>query len=40
MWAVRNEQFDDLDRESQRILFEEDELVSPPEKSNTPTKKN
>lgn len=23
-WAVRNDQFDDLDREASRILFEED----------------
>lgn len=25
IWAVRKDQFDDLDREGQRILFEEDE---------------
>lgn len=24
IWAVRNDQFDDLDREAQRILFEEE----------------
>lgn len=25
LWAVRNGQFDDLDREAHRILFDEDE---------------
>lgn len=24
LWAVRNDQFEDLDREAHRILFEED----------------
>lgn len=28
-WAVRSDQFDDLDREGRRILFDED-LISPP----------
>lgn len=26
-WAVRSDQFDDLDREGRRILFDEDRLV-------------
>jgi len=27
LWAVKHEQFDDLDREAYRILFDEDETL-------------
>lgn len=33
-WAVRNDQFDDLDREASRILFEEDEPAADSLKKN------
>lgn len=29
-WAVKNNQFDDLDREANRILFDEDAPRKPP----------
>ena len=35
LWAVRSGQFDDLDREAYRILFDEDEDKQPQEKSNS-----
>ncbi len=28
IWAVKNDQFDDLDKEASRILFEEDDKPS------------
>jgi len=31
-WAVKSGQYDDIDREGDRILFEDDEGVSPPDK--------
>lgn len=34
-WAVRNDQFDDLDREASRILFEEDEPPRTKQSSQT-----
>ncbi len=33
-WAVKSDQFDDLDREGRRILFDED-MVAPQGKSTT-----
>ncbi len=36
IWAVRNDQFDDLDREAQRILFE-DEQPKLTEKERNPS---
>jgi cbb3-type cytochrome oxidase maturation protein len=35
-WAVRHDQFEDLDREANRILFDEDSSSPPP----TPTTKS
>lgn len=35
VWAVRSGQYDDLDREASRILFEEDR-PSPTRKDDTP----
>ena len=32
LWAVKSGQFDDLDREAYRILFDEDEDQQPQEK--------
>lgn len=37
LWAVRSGQFDDLDREAQRILFDED-LIDQNSKSRNPQK--
>ncbi|MBT8140261.1 MAG: cbb3-type cytochrome oxidase assembly protein CcoS [Gammaproteobacteria bacterium] len=38
LWAVRNHQFDDLEKEGQRILFERDESApDAAEKSNKST---
>lgn len=34
-WAVRNDQFDDLEREASRVLFEED--APPQPKTKTPS---
>jgi cbb3-type cytochrome oxidase maturation protein len=36
-WAVKSEQFDDLDRQSVSILFDEDEPKSKPTTSKEPT---
>ena len=36
-WAVRHGQFDDLDREASRILFDED-LQAPPTDNKKPSK--
>ena len=30
IWAVKSDQFEDLEREAQRILFDEDQPGSPP----------
>ncbi|MBA57305.1 MAG: cbb3-type cytochrome oxidase assembly protein CcoS [Pseudomonadales bacterium] len=35
-WAVRSDQFEDLDREASRILFDEDTQPSAKEKSKSP----
>jgi cbb3-type cytochrome oxidase maturation protein len=35
LWAVRHGQFDNLDREAHRILFDED-LIDPPAGQSTP----
>ena len=37
-WAVKSEQFDDLDRQSVSILFDEKEPISPINKSDLPNK--
>ncbi len=34
-WAVKSDQFEDLDREGRRILFDED-MVAKPSKSTSP----
>ena len=39
IWAVRNDQFDDLDREAQRILFEDEEPSQPKKDANPSPKK-
>jgi len=35
LWAVKSGQFDDLDREAYRILFDEDEDQKPQETSDS-----
>ncbi len=35
LWAVKSGQFDDLDREAHRILFDEDEVQKPQETSDS-----
>ncbi|GGI75426.1 cytochrome oxidase maturation protein Cbb3 [Shewanella hanedai] len=37
-WAVKSEQFDDLDRQSVSILFDEDESKAKPQSQSTDTK--
>ena len=37
-WAVKSEQFDDLDRQSVSILFDEDESKAKPQSQSTGTK--
>jgi cbb3-type cytochrome oxidase maturation protein len=34
-WTVRNGQYDDLDSPAQRILFDDDEHMIPPSRSQT-----
>ena len=35
LWAVRHDQFEDLDREAQRILFEQDTPPAPSHPTST-----
>ena len=39
LWAVKHEQFDDLDREAYRILFDEDETLIKKSKATHPDEK-
>lgn len=40
IWAVRSDQFDDLEREAQRILFDEDSLPAATRSTQDGSKSN